>query len=78
MTLLVTVANNIRSIRKVRKLSQEGLAVRSGFSVSYVSMMERGQRSPSLEALQAVARALEVTPWTLLQPRGDRARSHEP
>jgi transcriptional regulator with XRE-family HTH domain len=40
-----------------------------GISVSYVSMLERGQRSPPLETIEKMERALKVTPAVLLGGR---------
>ena len=40
-----------------------------GLSVAYVSMLERGLRSPPLETIEKMARALKVTPVSLLSGR---------
>lgn len=53
--------------RAQRKLSQGAVAQKAGVSVSYVSMIERGQRTPPLETLEALAKALSVGPLYLLQ-----------
>lgn len=66
MDLLQRFAANVRRLRAKRNLSQKALAERSGVSVSYVSMLERGQRSPPLETIEKLARALGVPPSTLL------------
>jgi transcriptional regulator with XRE-family HTH domain len=66
MDLLQRFAANVRRLRAKRNLSQKALAERSGVSVSYVSMLERGQRSPPLETIEKLARALGVPPATLL------------
>lgn len=42
------------------RLSQEELAARSDLDVTYISLLERGLRSPSLDALFAIARGLEL------------------
>jgi transcriptional regulator with XRE-family HTH domain len=47
-------------------MSQKALADRVGISVSYVSMLERGQRSPPLETIEKMAKALGVAPAALL------------
>lgn len=57
---------NLKMRRLDRKLSQEALAAKAGLSVSYISMLERGQRSPSLGTLEALAGALGVSPVGLL------------
>ena len=59
-------AGNIQRLRSKKKLSQKALADKVGISVSYVSMLERGQRSPPLETIEKMAKALGVTPANLL------------
>ncbi|MEI7705723.1 MAG: helix-turn-helix transcriptional regulator [Deltaproteobacteria bacterium] len=59
-------AANLKSERIRRKLSQEILAKKAGLSVSYISMLERGQRSPPLDTLEALAKALSVSPASLI------------
>ena len=51
---------NLKSERLRRKLSQEALAAKAGLSVSYISMLERGQMNPSLRTILSIAAALEV------------------
>lgn len=67
MPLEKIVTENLRTLRVQRKLSQEMLAQKAGISVSYVSMLERGQRTPPLDTLETLARALGVTPVSLLE-----------
>jgi transcriptional regulator with XRE-family HTH domain len=59
-------AAHLKSERLRRKLSQETLAKKAGLSVSYISMLERGQRTPPLDTLEALAKALGVTPASLI------------
>lgn len=66
MDLLTRFAGNVRRLRARKKLSQKALADKVGISVSYVSMLERGQRSPPLETVEKMAKALGVTPANLL------------
>ncbi len=67
MSLTKVVAKNLRSLRTRRKLSQESLAAEARLSVSYISMLERAQRSPPLDTLEALAKALKVSPLDLLR-----------
>ncbi len=60
MNLADTVTRNLKAQRLAKKLSQEALAEKAGISVSYVSMLERGQRSPPLDTLESLAKALGV------------------
>lgn len=69
MDLLARFAANVRRLRAKKKLSQKALAEKVGISVSYVSMLERGQRSPPLETIERMAKALSVTPASLLGGR---------
>lgn len=76
MSLTTIVAQNLRAIRAQQKLSQESVAKKARVSVSYVSMLERGERTPPLNTLEAMAKALGVSPLHLLQELAtDRPRS---
>jgi len=66
MDLLARFAANVRRLRGKKKLSQKALADKVGISVAAVSMLERGQRSPPLETIERMAKALGVTPAALL------------
>lgn len=57
---LVALGETVRRLRKDAKLTQEELAARAGLSANYVGEIERGERNPSVLALFALARGLEV------------------
>jgi transcriptional regulator with XRE-family HTH domain len=57
---LVALGRRVRSLREALRLTQEEFARRCGISVSFASLLERGERSPSYETLLTMARALEV------------------
>src|SRR5690242_14439846 len=57
---LKALARRVRALRESLSLKQEELARRCGISVSFVSLLERGERSPSYETLLLIAKALEV------------------
>lgn len=61
-------SRNLAEHRRRRRLSQEQLAARARISVSYVSMLERGIRSPPLATLAKLASAIGVSPLALLAP----------
>ena len=50
----------VRQRRKAAGLSQEALAERAGLHPTYVSMVERGVRKPTLEVAARLAKALKV------------------
>ncbi|AGC47759.1 DNA-binding protein [Myxococcus stipitatus DSM 14675] len=64
---LLGLARRIRTLRERRGLTQEDFASRCGISVSFASLLERGERSPSYETLLQVAGALELPLWELLR-----------
>lgn len=52
--------NVLRELRKQCDLSQEELALQSGYHRTYISLLERGLKSPSLRTLSKLAGALKV------------------
>jgi transcriptional regulator with XRE-family HTH domain len=50
----------IRDKRKKRLLSQERLAEKADLSTVFISRVERGKESPSVDSLVKIARALGV------------------
>ncbi|WP_227462315.1 XRE family transcriptional regulator [Ilumatobacter sp. SYSU D60003] len=60
----------IRARRQSAGLSATALAERAGVSQPYISQLESGKASPSINTLYRVANALGVTPQDLL-PDGD-------
>jgi CheY-like chemotaxis protein/DNA-binding Xre family transcriptional regulator len=61
----------IRSQRLERQFSQEELADRAGLHRTYVSDVERGARNLSLESIERLARALEVSVSALFARAGN-------
>jgi transcriptional regulator with XRE-family HTH domain len=67
MTLnYISVGKKIKAIRKKRGLSQMKLAERAELSPTYISYIENGIKSMSLEAFVRIANALNVTADELL------------
>ena len=67
MSLADIVAQNLLTSRNKKNLTQAALAKKAKVSVSYVSMLERGARTPPLDTLEVLAKALAVSPLDLLQ-----------
>jgi len=57
----------LREIRQEKKLSQEALALESGFDRTYISLLERGVRSPTIRAVVRLAEILEVRPSEIVE-----------
>jgi transcriptional regulator with XRE-family HTH domain len=66
MTLSERFSHNMKQERRRKRLSQTQLGKRAGVSTSYVSMLERNQRTPPLDTLEKIARALQIRPVQLL------------
>jgi transcriptional regulator with XRE-family HTH domain len=60
MKLRRTVARNLRRLRQKRGLSQEELADRAGLNRNYVGMIEREENAPTVDALEQLAKALDI------------------
>lgn len=59
-------SQKIRLAREERGLSLTNLAERAGVSISYLSEVEHGRKSPSLQIVQRLANALHLDPSALL------------
>ncbi len=60
MSIYEILGNNIRNLRKAYGWSQATLAEKVDVSVPYMTMIELGQRSASLEVIEIIARSLNV------------------
>jgi transcriptional regulator with XRE-family HTH domain len=66
------LARRIRGLRERRGLTQEDFARACGISVSFASLLERGERNPSYDTLLQVASALGLPLAELFrEPAGD-------
>ena len=57
----------LRQLRQERGLSQEELALESGYHRTYISQLERGQKNPSLRTIFQLAEALEIEPSEIIE-----------
>jgi transcriptional regulator with XRE-family HTH domain len=58
--ILAALGTELQSLREERGLSQERLAERCHVHRNYVGGIERGERNPTLEVLERLARGLEL------------------
>lgn len=54
------LGETVRDKRKRAKFSQEKLAEKAGLSTVFISRVERGKESPSVDSLVKIAKALGV------------------
>ncbi len=67
-SLIGTLAENIRRLRREQNLSQEELADICGLHRTYVGSVERGERNVTLSSLELLATALNISVADLLTP----------
>ncbi|MFC5402949.1 helix-turn-helix domain-containing protein [Cohnella soli] len=60
------IGRAIRECRISRNLTQEQVAEQTGSSYTYIGSIERGERNPTLETLDRIARALQTDLFSML------------
>jgi len=65
-TLEQQFGNVVRRRQEGEGLSQEALADKAGLHLTYISLLERGQRMPSIGVVQKLAIALGTTMASLM------------
>ena len=56
----------LKRLRQNHGLSQEELGFRSGYHRTYISLLERGLKSPSLNTIFDLAKTLEISPSEMI------------
>lgn len=51
----------LKEIRNQKKLSQENLAFASNLDRTYISLLERGKRQPTLTSFFSISKALDMS-----------------
>lgn len=57
---------HLKRKRQEKLISQEKLSFLTGLSQSYISQLENGTKEPTLQALNNIAKALNICPLELL------------
>jgi len=65
MQLRDVFVKNLRKCRRERGISQATLAEKCGTSTSYIGQIEIGNRFPSLELIEKLAKVLQIRPHLL-------------
>lgn len=69
-----SVGEAVRRLRESQRISVRAFAAKAGFSPSFISQVEKGQASPSINSLERVASCLGVTLgqfFNALEPRDE-------
>jgi transcriptional regulator with XRE-family HTH domain len=61
-----SLGTRIRNLRKTKRLSLRTLSEKSGISAGFLCDVELGKRSMTIDTLKKIAKALEVTPSSLI------------
>lgn len=59
--ILIKFGERIKTLRKERGWSQEKLAEETGFHRTYIGMIERGERNPSLININVFAKTFGIS-----------------
>lgn len=62
----ISIGKKIRFYREAKKWTQEVFAEKTGLSLTYIGMIERGEKTPKLETFINIANVLEVSTDVLL------------
>jgi len=57
----------LKELRVKKGYSQESLAIECDLDRTYISLLERGLRQPTISTLFTIASALEVTPSSIVK-----------
>lgn len=63
-------SKNLKCLREKYSLSQEQLSEKADLDRTYISQLERSQKSPTLSTIERIASCLQVEPHRLLQEPG--------
>jgi transcriptional regulator with XRE-family HTH domain len=69
------IAERVRELRSARELSLEALASQSGVSRSMISLIERGESSPTALVMEKLASGLDVTLAAFFDPPSAAGRA---
>jgi transcriptional regulator with XRE-family HTH domain len=57
----------LQDFRKEKGFSQEDLGFASGYHRAYISLLERGKKSPSLKTIYQLSEALHIVPSRFME-----------
>ena len=70
--LAKTIGNRLRNYRLQKGFSQEKLAEIAGCHTTYIGQLERGEKNATIESIEKIASALQVSLSQLFEKIGSR------
>lgn len=64
----IQIGEQIRHYRRLKNMSQENLALAAGITPAFVGYIERGLKSPTVNTLQKISTALNISLAELFSP----------
>ena len=64
--ILEKFGERLQKVRKSRGITQDELAVKISMDRTYIGLIERGERNPTIRTLYKIAKALKVNASELL------------
>ena len=61
VTSLESLGHRVRYLRKQKRWSQLELSLRASVNKNYICELEKGRRNPTLEVLERIANAFEIS-----------------
>lgn len=69
--LSINIGKNIRKLRLSADISQESLSMSAGLNPSYIGILERGEKCPTIDTLYKICEALGISVCEILNFEGD-------
>lgn len=69
----MNIGENLKRIRKVKGLTQDKLSELTKISITSIQRYESGKRQPTVESVNKIAAALEISVFELLDNKYDKA-----
>ena len=77
MSLSERIGKNIVQLRKQKGITQEYLALESEMAVSYLRAIEHGVANPTIDALDRLAKVLNVSIESVIDPKDNTGTKEE-
>lgn len=73
----MTIGNRIKNIMETKRITQKELCEKTGIPQSTVSEWTRNNKCPAADKIMIICKALEITPYELLQDTMELGTEHD-